>query len=159
MNLTHLYNEQRKLDQRIYDEKKIEPSQELTDLRIIAFKVEVGELANEIRFFKFWSNKPTDFDKALEELVDCIHFLLGIGLDRNYYKYVSDASGEHYKDFTFQQLFYDLLDNPIDCTASFEVALNTVLGIGLKLGFTEEEMKLAYFKKNEKNHVRQDEGY
>lgn len=160
MNLTHLYNEQLKLDQRIYEEKGITPSQEITDKKLIALKVEIGEMLNETRVFKYWSEKePAPREVILEELVDVLHFLLSIGLDRNYHKFVPDASGENYKQFTILQLAFDLFENPIDCSSSYSIALNTLMGIGYRLGFTEEEIKAAYFRKNLINHKRQEESY
>ncbi|MFY0167293.1 dUTP diphosphatase, partial [Bacillus anthracis] len=33
------------------------------------------------------------------------------------------------------------------------------LGLGKKLGFTFEEIEQGYYKKNEVNHQRQDNGY
>ena len=39
--------------------------------------VELGELANETRCFKFWSNKgPSEKDVILEEYIDCLFMLL-----------------------------------------------------------------------------------
>ena len=34
--------------------------------------VEIGELANETRFFKYWLDKPMDIDLVKGEYADCI---------------------------------------------------------------------------------------
>lgn len=54
MNLSKLFEAQRELDERIVREKGLE-GQDLLPMKILAFQVELGELANEWRGFKFWS--------------------------------------------------------------------------------------------------------
>src|SRR5690625_622974 len=54
MNLSKLFPIQKKLDDRIVKEKGLE-GQDLLDEKILALQVELGELANEWRGFKFWS--------------------------------------------------------------------------------------------------------
>ena len=55
MNLSKLFKIQKQLDDRIVKEKKLE-GQNLLNKKILALQVELGELANEWRGFKFWSN-------------------------------------------------------------------------------------------------------
>src|SRR5690606_38322929 len=54
MNLSKLFKIQKQLDERIVREKGLE-GQDLLDKKILALMVELGELANEWRGFKFWS--------------------------------------------------------------------------------------------------------
>ncbi len=54
MNLQPLFETQKKLDERIVKEKDLE-GVALLDKKILALQVELGELANEWRGFKFWS--------------------------------------------------------------------------------------------------------
>ncbi len=101
MNLQPLFETQKKLDERIVKEKGLEGAA-LLDKKILALQVELGELANEWRGFKFWSEKQEPRTKGpsyivkvdsfteevryknplLEEYVDCLHFILSIGNDR-----------------------------------------------------------------------------
>lgn len=55
MNLQKLFEIQAKLDNRIVEEHGLQ-GQDLLDKKILALQVELGELANEHRGFKFWSN-------------------------------------------------------------------------------------------------------
>lgn len=55
MNLTKLFKAQRALDDRIIKEKGLE-GQDLLPNLLLALQVELGELANEWRGFKHWSN-------------------------------------------------------------------------------------------------------
>lgn len=55
MNLSKLFKIQEQLDERIVKEKGLE-GQDLLDKKILALQVELGELANCWRGFKFWSH-------------------------------------------------------------------------------------------------------
>ncbi|BAQ11330.1 hypothetical protein OXB_2859 [Bacillus sp. OxB-1] len=54
MELSKLFETQRRLDERIVKEKGLE-GHGLLPMKILALQVELGELANEWRGFKFWS--------------------------------------------------------------------------------------------------------
>src|SRR5690625_2371786 len=62
MNLQKLFETQKKLDERIVKEKGLE-GKDLLDKKILALQVELGEIANEFRGFKFWSEdqEPNDY--------------------------------------------------------------------------------------------------
>lgn len=80
MIIDDLLEKQRQLDALIAGKlaKPLEENERLTDT-ILALMVEAGEMANEVRCFKFWSKKPRS-EKAviLEEFVDMLHFYLSI---------------------------------------------------------------------------------
>jgi len=78
VTLEELLKKQRELDQYIIEKHGLEGTDLLGD-KVTALIVEAAELANEIRGFKYWSNKGPDYDKAKEEYVDCLHFMLNIG--------------------------------------------------------------------------------
>lgn len=63
MNLSKLFPTQAKLDERIVQEHGLE-GQDLLDKKILALQVELGELANEWRGFKFWKVNPIPRVKA-----------------------------------------------------------------------------------------------
>ncbi|HFK2719144.1 TPA: dUTP diphosphatase, partial [Escherichia coli] len=76
---------QRVLDDHIEQEHpRVEGEDRLTK-KILSLHIEIGEMANELpEIFKFWSNKKNDYDKALKEYVDGLHFLLSIGNELNF---------------------------------------------------------------------------
>lgn len=106
MNLQRLFEAQRKLDEHIEREHPRQDGEDRLAKKILALMVELGELANEWRGFKFWSNDQEPrtrhvepdieyFDKTrearwiesnplLEEYADCLHFILSIGLEIKY---------------------------------------------------------------------------
>lgn len=74
MDWKKLFDMQKELDTYIETNHNVKQA-ELLDKKILALLVEVGELANETRCFKFWSKKkPSERDVIIEEYVDGIHF-------------------------------------------------------------------------------------
>ncbi|MEK4883449.1 dUTP diphosphatase [Bacillus sp. FSL W8-0223] len=68
MNLAKLFEMQRKLDAHIEKEHPRQPGEDRLAKKILALQVELGELANEARFFKYWSN---DQEPRTEIPIDC----------------------------------------------------------------------------------------
>jgi len=83
MNVEKLYSMQYALDTHI--EEKHGLKEDLFNRKMLALLVELGELANETRCFKFWSLKAAS-EKAviLEEFVDGVHFILSLGLESGF---------------------------------------------------------------------------
>src|SRR5690625_4057324 len=83
MDWQELFTMQRQLDQYIEENNEIPTDQNLFEDKYLALLVEIGELANETRSFKFCSTKPPSADEViLEEYVDGIHFILSLGIEK-----------------------------------------------------------------------------
>lgn len=164
MNLEYLFELQAALDTHIEKEHPRKPGESRLEQKILALLVEVGECANEYRGFKFWSNdKQPRQEKLLEEYVDCLHFVLSIGLDMDIksikeFQFISNfdegctiAFLEFYNainqfyNFQTKQYYYDVI--------------RCFIILGRELGFTEQQIESAYDKKNKINHQRQLTGY
>ena len=152
---------QRKLDNRICREHGLE-GMNLVPSKILALQVELGELANETRCFKFWSNKgPSRREIILEEYVDCLHFILSIGLESGLtdIDLVKIDNDNNLTD-QFQNIFARIVAFRYEPTPNnYRRLFDHFLLLGSKLGFTEKKIYLAYLEKNRVNHQRQDEGY
>ena len=76
IELEELFKAQAELDATIAKNHQI--SYETTrHRRIMACLVEIGELANATRCFKYWSNKGKESDDiVLDEFADGLHFFL-----------------------------------------------------------------------------------
>lgn len=210
MNLTKLFEIQRILDEKIVKEKGLQ-GQDLLDKKILALQVELGELAQNWRGFKFWSEDqeprtwfPNEKDVCkeckgepifiengkivgqcdncdgcgvhfhnplLEEYVDCLHFILSIGLEiqidldkiRNFIvpKKMQDVLDQfmwvNYKAINLYKTYRD--EGEENTAYDYVNTLNAVIGLGEKLGFTWEQIETAYLEKNKINHERQENGY
>src|SRR5690625_6269037 len=82
MDWTTLFSMQETLDKHIIDNHQLQ-QKDLMEEKYLALLVELGELANETRCFKFWSTKPASArKKILEEYVDGVHFILSLGIEK-----------------------------------------------------------------------------
>lgn len=163
--LTKLFNAQKILDQHIADKHSLK-SENLTKKRFLALFVELGELANETRCFKFWSVKQASArDVILEEYVDSIHFLLSIGLDlgfTNTEKITNHPVQPTQPDLT--ECFHLVIEKILTLKKAMTEENYCLLFeqyrvLGIVLGFSSNDMIDAYFKKNEVNFQRQETNY
>ena len=201
MNLTKLYDTQRILDERIVQQKGLEGRDMLPE-KILALLVELGELANEERCWKFWSEDRTprvsvkcsncggkgfnDYfcfggeghdttdcgdcegtgltknkNPLLEEYVDCLHFILSIGLECGFVN-ITLLDRQKTSDVVsqFSKLFCKITDfSKYPNLMNYKWIWSYFLGLCEHLGFIWEQIETAYFEKNTINHKRQDTGY
>lgn len=212
MNLDKLMTIQADLDKHIEVKKGLQ-GQDLLDKKILALQVELGELANEWRGFKFWSNdqdprteyicgtcegseeisvetavgsaemgydvyevdvncpvcEDVDDEKnpLLEEYVDCLHFILSIGLELKVdkenldYEIEGNINTHKYDNLTVQFIW---LGNTISNIfpygeRDYIMLLCEFISLGEMLGFTTEQIEQAYLDKNKVNHARQESNY
>ena len=213
MNLEKLFKLQKELDERILDRFPELRNKDLLDKKILALQVELGELAQNWRGFKFWSNNQVprlrdykqikckwcngsgddgtgvcpdckslgdvykEYNPLLEEYVDCLHFILSIGLELGIgskdIKVENDYRGDTPTE-TFNVLFSyisSLRTFIFDVTIAATIANEDIkelyhqlfecfVGLGeVDLGFTWEQIENAYLDKNKVNHERQENGY
>jgi dimeric dUTPase (all-alpha-NTP-PPase superfamily) len=155
---------QEELDSRIIKEHNISMSyEELVDKRKLAFIVELGEMSNEKRAFKYWSVKPeSPKETILEEYVDGVHFVLSLGLLKGYGKTripQIELNFDPNETYNTHQIVAQTLDVAYYAvTLDYTTLLREYIRLGFMLGFTWKEIVQAYHKKNEKNHGRQDSG-
>jgi dimeric dUTPase (all-alpha-NTP-PPase superfamily) len=173
LNLNELFELQAKLDAHIEKEHPRQPGEDRLAEKILALKVELGELANELpEVFKFWSNKKNNYEKALEELVDCLHFILSIGLELGMDEIADELDLKKFDFLTsntilscFIGLSYDIADfyyqreNDDMVPYLYEHILLEFAKLGKMLGFTWDEIEQGYLSKNKINHERQESGY
>lgn len=159
-NLSDLRNYQLELDQRIHTNHNT--CSELTiERRILAFLVELGELANETRCFKYWSYKGASSRQViLEEYVDGIHFLISLANDINLD--LTFVVADEIVDLTnlFIKIFKQASSLEINLDAKYLHSLFTeYVYLGHCLGFTNDDIKEGYLAKNKTNHERQEQDY
>jgi dimeric dUTPase (all-alpha-NTP-PPase superfamily) len=162
MNVEKLYSMQASLDTHI-EEKHGLNEEDLFDRKILALLVELGELANETRCFKFWSLKPAS-DKAviLEEFVDGIHFILSLGLESGFRYQDNNTDGNRESSVTeqFLRIYGSIHEFQANRNSQVYTKLfQDYLNLAVMLGFTEKDIEQAYIDKNEVNYERQQKGY
>lgn len=191
MNLTKLFETQAKLDEHIMQQHPELRGQNNLDWKLLALQVELGECANEWRGFKKWSKdqEPRTVERLtsyyaaqqgltrnplLEEYVDCLHFILSIGieteLDCRHNSLIREENIVEDGEPTLylfaevlgfaSELFWNCYHDEYEQREGIYKALFTnFVQLGKSLGLTWEQIEKAYFEKNAVNHARQDSGY
>jgi len=165
MKLTKLFEQQEKLENFIFYTKKLEG--DYFKLNVISFNQELAEFANELRFFKYWSNRgPAEMEVILEEGIDALNVLLIIGLDFKENEF--DIFGNNYNLSACSPNLADQYIDVIKKTLSllenkniymYTILVESFLGMLHTVGFTEKEIKEMFYKKNKINFQRQVENY
>ncbi|KFB07196.1 dUTP diphosphatase [Malacoplasma iowae] len=152
---------QKELDDNIHKKHNINEN-EVFEKRRLALIVEICEMINVNRCFKFWSLKK-DYDKQVlgDEFVDCLHFILSISLH-----FGLDETEYEIKDVTYDdnQLILKVLDlinlaNKIKNRNDCKEFIVHLFELAHTFGFTAQDIIDFYIKKNEINFKRQQENY
>ncbi|TVP83604.1 MAG: dUTPase [Alkalicoccus sp.] len=166
MNIEKLFHKQRQLDAYI-EEKRNVTAEEVLEEKLLAFIVETGELANEVRCFKFWSGKgPSDKAVILEEYVDGLHFLLSIGntlserpeFDQSKKTIKEGTEKEKTAAFLVLTSLTSALYKEKNRNA-YQETFEAYISLAGLLGYTWDDVLEAYESKNKENYSRQDNNY
>lgn len=105
------------------------------------------------------------YNPLLEELVDCLHFILSIGNDLEAYtNYMydvmafQDTFNKPIRGFN-QTYFYAASFAEFPRLITYYDMYGNFINLIKVLGFTTEQLETAYYEKNKINHERQDGGY
>ncbi len=159
--LAELFAAQRKLDEEIAVNHGISYAT-TREKRTLALLVEVGELANATRCFKYWSNKNGEsHERILDEYADGLHFFLSLGIDINSKKACYNLT--KHKDNLSEQflLIYQNISRFMKKSddLSYQRAFQSFLNLIPLLGFRFSTIEKAYFKKLGENYQRQAHNY
>lgn len=159
--LGDMFEKQKELDNRILNGDKYHYNEVL-----MALFVELGEFMNEIPTkFKYWKKSAKDdYEKALEEYVDCLHFAMSLAIveEKGLYRckeyckcydvVQSECFSHKYRDDYFDMMII-ILD------AYGIVRVQKLFELGVCVGFAWNDIYNMYLKKNKINHKRQDNKY
>jgi dimeric dUTPase (all-alpha-NTP-PPase superfamily) len=159
LNLAPLFDMQEALDNHIRRKQNIPADADLVPDLKDALDVEIAELQNEVRYFKFWStDRNMRRDKALMEYADGMHFFLSLGLAFEIpreFEPIPHYYADIRKQFRALKRHIYIMEGPMQ----WYIAFNLFLGLGELLGFSWSEIIRAYAEKNKINHERQEVGY
>lgn len=153
---------QKELDAFIKGNSDITSEDKYWEDRIIALLVELGEVSNEIRFFKFWSKKPaSEKEIIIDELVDCLHFAFSLGntLGCEEWLFITDDMKR-----PISVIYFDIVGKLTELVTNkdiklFKSMLYNLTEIAWYLNYSMEDIVEAYNKKNAINYERQNNGY
>lgn len=160
MEFQELFNMQAQLDSFIQQNQHIDRDVFLE--KGLALTIELAELANETRCFKYWSTKgPSERGIILEEFVDSIHFLLSLGNEKGYRlnEWPKFNNNENLTScfIQTQKAILTFIETPSE--ENYRIVWQYYGAIAQHLGFSLEDITSAYIAKNEKNYERQRNGY
>lgn len=159
--LDELFKAQSGLDSRIASEHHV-TYENTREKRIMALIVEIGELANTTRCFKYWSNKGMEAKEViLDEYADGLHFFLSLGVDikskkklYSFTKHEADLTAQILKTYSLTAVFMKKQDEK-SYVKAFQAFLNIVPLLHVRWSTIEE----AYYKKLGVNYNRQETNY
>lgn len=150
MDLNKLFNLQQKLDSTILKEHHLN-DESLFSKKALALQVKLAELANKTKCFKYWSSEePSSKELIIEEYIDCLHFILSIGLDKNFDDIeLSVVSTKNILTDQFLDLFIDTNDFLICSSLDTYITLfEDFLCLGKNLGFSEDTIENTFLNEN-----------
>ena len=132
------------------------PDSEMVKKNKLELLVEIGELANETRYFKYWINKPMDMELVKMEYADCIimtlYFfnIMNISLDEEFMSISEydkiDIFGRLYK--LASDFYYS------DSKELIKEIFVTIINLGYLIGFNDNDIINACMTKINKNKAR-----
>lgn len=165
MDYQALFAKQNELDKKIAELHPPERGENRLHKKILALQVELAELAQEQRSWKFWSvdRKPRR-NHLLEEYVDVLHFAISIAFDLGVtlkeVKVVDNSNRTIEERFMGLMTGYGILGQQIvEIDSSYHDLFANTIELGLALGLKLDDIEAAYYDKNKINEKRQDEGY
>ncbi len=153
MNFGKLFMLQKELNDKILSQENLNESL-LASKKILALQVYIAELANETRCFEYWSeNGPSEKDIILEKYLDCLYFILTIGIDKNYCDISPEIKPNDYcLTDQFLNLYIDINDLIISSSKDhYKTLFEDFLSLGLSLGFALDGLEESYITKNQFN--------
>lgn len=150
MIFNDVYEANKELD-KMFDNSFVDP--EMVKKNKLELLVEIGELANETRYFKYWSKKPINIELVKGEFADCfimtLYFfnIMNISLDEEFKKVEKynkvDVFARLYK--LASDFYYDNSKDTI------KEIFATIVELGYIIGFTDKDIIDACMTKINKN--------
>jgi dimeric dUTPase (all-alpha-NTP-PPase superfamily) len=163
MDTKKLFSMQKELDRHIELQHGL-MDEDLFDRKVLALTVEIGELANETRCFKFWSVKPSsEFQVIIEEFVDGIHFILSLGIECGF-DHIGKITADTHESVDINGQFLTVYESIHTFRGSRQKddylhLFASYMKLAKLLGLSESQIEQAYIEKNEVNYDRQRRGY
>lgn len=135
---------------------------ETLERRFLSLYVEIGELANATRCFKYWSNKGSEpRERVMDEYADGLHFLLSLGIALDI---KTKAFEQNDCDEDLSNLFvkmYSVIDELHNKKSedAYQKTFETFLLIASKLNMNKDDIFASYLLKLGENYHRQETNY
>lgn len=162
IKINELFLLQKNLDILVCANHKIEDPMSVFVERKLALAVEISELANEVKCFKYWSLKKGDNkEKIGDEYADVLHFVLSHAIYLGSKKEEYEISGKIYNKKELSQMFLNLLKiaSTLSSAKDCEEFLSILFEIAPSLELSISDIDTFYKNKNNVNIQRQKNNY
>lgn len=155
MDLSSIISKQLILDKAIIKAHKIKDGNWISKA-ILALYVEIAELANEIQSFKYWKkNIVKNMALISEEYADGLHFLMSFAINLKANNKIEAEIVNEDLNEQFIKMFQSITNLQQNYNVeSIESSIALYLGIAKLINLSEEEIEIAYSKKNKINFER-----
>lgn len=165
LNFQRLKEMQGYLDETIVQKHQLQ-NVDLINKKVVALEVELSEFANEMRFFKFWSKKGPDYEKALEEFVDSLHFFISLANDLGIEEPAMPHGASEGKE-SIETVYTKCKQWVLDITKAtdrekqdaWHGAYGYFQQMASMCGFSEKDIAEGYVNKMGTNYRRQEQNY
>lgn len=161
INFKKIFLKQAKLDNEIAINHDV-TYESTRERRTLALFVEIGELANSTRCFKYWSNKGSEeMSRVMDEYADGLHFLVSLGIDAGIARYTYEQKESELSLTDLFVLMYEKLTKFAKTRKlkDYRILFETYLMIASKLGMAKKEIFDSYLLKLGENYHRQKTNY
>lgn len=141
--MKRIYDENKKLDM-IFFERFGDNNGEMFTKNKLALLVELGELANEVKSFKYWSIKKPINERVLEEYADGLMLILMFMSTYNL-----DLHESRLSSIDINELFIKLFKLITDIEDNIVEVYSNYLLLGEMLGISKSEIEQAVLAKIE----------
>jgi dimeric dUTPase (all-alpha-NTP-PPase superfamily) len=149
MDFSEMFMQQQAFDDFLIKRHGLEGKDLLPDI-FVALDVKLSELANEVKFFKYWDEQPMNRKLALEEYGGGLCFFLSIGN-----QFMVPRTHEYVvKKETVHQQYLELKKWVLMTKGAVEwhYTFGLFSGLGEMLGFSHEEIAKMFKKKHKVNY-------
>lgn len=152
MDLNKFFSHQQKLNKTLIIDKNLN-TYKVTARKNLTLQVKLNDLANETKCFVYWQHKDTKICKetVLTKYIDCLSYILTIGLDRNYSELKSVLVKPN--DYCLCDQFLNLLIDVNDLIISpsldhYNTLLEDYVSLGISLGFSIDLITERFLNKD-----------
>ncbi len=161
IDFIELFKKQKELDLEIQEKHDVTYENTMTR-RSLALFVEIGELANATRCFKYWSYKPSESkERVMDEYADGLHFLLSLGIALNVKNTIYEQKESEEDLSTLFVKMYESISTFVESKKEedYEKSFTIYLMIASKLGMSKDDIFSSYLLKLGENYHRQETNY
>lgn len=156
-DLSKIFSAQKQLDEALEKAHGFE-QEKIFIHKKLALLVELSELANEVKSFKYWSvQKKIDIEKINLEFADCMHFLISFANHSKKIKNIYEINFQtKMNEKQLSEFFVDIfkLVMNINDKCYYEKLIENFLILALNISIFPEDLINYYLKKNKINYDR-----